>query len=75
MENFEKRLGESQQKLKIKRARIFAEADKRCKKEGFVGVTASELVDVGRRGIIRKLYRKLSRKLPWVKWVGDYGED
>lgn len=23
----------------------------------------------------RKLYRKLSHKLSWVKWVGDYGGD
>ena len=23
----------------------------------------------------KKLYRKLFRKLPWVKWIGDYGGD
>lgn len=23
----------------------------------------------------RRLYRKLRRKLPWVRWVGDYGMD
>ena len=52
MESFEKRLEEPREELKIdkKKKRVFARADKKSREEGSIGITAAELITLGRQG-------------------------